>query len=48
MLIQHQEGAGTTAIEALEKGLKDIQDLCDVVTDKFLVARKDFKEQMSS
>ncbi|KAK0645940.1 DNA-directed RNA polymerase [Cercophora newfieldiana] len=42
--IQIWEAAGTTAIEALEKGLKDIQDLCDVVTDKFLVARKDFKE----
>jgi len=33
---------GTTAVEALEKGLRDIQDLCDVVTDKFIEAREDF------
>ncbi|KAF2750311.1 DNA-directed RNA polymerase I and III polypeptide [Sporormia fimetaria CBS 119925] len=27
----------------LEKGLKDLEDLCDVVIDKFTVAREDFK-----
>ncbi len=39
---------GTTAIQALEKGLRDIQELCDVVTDKFVDARKDFKEHMAA
>ncbi|KAL2001157.1 hypothetical protein VTN02DRAFT_2181 [Thermoascus thermophilus] len=29
----------TTAVEALEKGLDDLMDLCDVVTDKFTAAR---------
>ncbi|ROW17763.1 hypothetical protein VPNG_00725 [Cytospora leucostoma] len=31
---------GTTAIDALKKGLKDVQDLCDVVAEKFWVARE--------
>jgi DNA-directed RNA polymerase I and III subunit RPAC2 len=31
-----------TAFEALEKGLDDLMDLCDVVTDKFTTARADF------
>ncbi|ROW12402.1 hypothetical protein VMCG_00657 [Cytospora schulzeri] len=38
MRIQTYEG--TTAIDALKKGLKDLQDLCDVVADKFWVARE--------
>jgi DNA-directed RNA polymerase I and III subunit RPAC2 len=46
--VQIWPGCPTTAIEALQKGLKDLQDLCDVVTDKFLEARKDFNEKMSS
>ena len=33
---------GTTAIQALEKGLQDLQELCDVVTDKFIDAREKF------
>jgi DNA-directed RNA polymerase I and III subunit RPAC2 len=33
----------TTAVEALEKGLDDLMDLCDVVTDKFTVARDNFE-----
>lgn len=33
---------GTTAVEALEKGLNDLMDLCDVVSDKFTVARDAF------
>lgn len=37
--IQTYEG---TAIAALEKGLKDLQDLCDVVADKYNEARQDF------
>lgn len=32
----------TTAMEALEKGLNDLMDLCDVVSDKFTVARDAF------
>ncbi|KKK21741.1 hypothetical protein P175DRAFT_0503544 [Aspergillus ochraceoroseus IBT 24754] len=32
----------TTAIEALEKGLDTLMDLCDVVTDKFTTARDAF------
>lgn len=32
----------TTAVEALEKGLDTLMDLCDVVTDKFTTARDDF------
>ncbi|KAL4872024.1 hypothetical protein BDV12DRAFT_162886 [Aspergillus spectabilis] len=32
----------TTAIEALEKGLGSLMDLCDVVTDKFTRARDGF------
>jgi DNA-directed RNA polymerase I and III subunit RPAC2 len=32
----------TTAVEALEKGLRDLQELCDVVTDQFVVAREKF------
>jgi DNA-directed RNA polymerase I and III subunit RPAC2 len=39
---------GTTAIQALEKGLRDLQDLCDVVTDKFIDAREKFAASTSS
>jgi DNA-directed RNA polymerase I and III subunit RPAC2 len=42
MNIRIQTYEGTTAIEALEKGLKDLQDLCDVVADKFWTARDSF------
>lgn len=31
-----------TAIHALEKGLRDLQDLCDVVDDKYWSARNEF------
>lgn len=33
---------GTTVYDALEKGFDDLMDLCDVVTDKFTVARDEF------
>ena len=33
-----------TAIEALEKGLRDLQDLCDVVGEKFWDARNQYAE----
>jgi DNA-directed RNA polymerase I and III subunit RPAC2 len=39
---------GTTAEEALEKGLQDLMDLCDVVAEKFVVARQDFGSQMET
>ncbi|PHH82685.1 hypothetical protein CDD82_5135 [Ophiocordyceps australis] len=42
--IQTWEG---TAIDALEKGLADLQDMCDVVTDKFQTARNTFKAEKS-
>lgn len=32
----------TTATAALAKGLKDLEDLCDVVEDKFWAARNEF------
>lgn len=35
-------------MEALEKGLDDLMDLCDVVADKFTIAREDFTNQMDS
>ncbi|KAL3448568.1 DNA-directed RNA polymerase [Aspergillus insuetus] len=39
----------TTAVEALEKGLDTLMDLCDVVTDKFTTARDGFNaSQMES
>lgn len=39
---------GTTAIQALEKGLRDLQELCDVVTDKFIDAREKFAASASA
>ncbi|KAK4123199.1 RBP11-like subunits of RNA polymerase [Parathielavia appendiculata] len=37
----------TTAIQALEKGLRDLQELCDVVSEKFIDARQKFAENSS-
>lgn len=31
-----------SAYSVLEKGLADLMDLCDVVTDKFVIARDEF------
>ncbi|KAK4175988.1 putative DNA-directed RNA polymerases I and III subunit RPAC2 [Triangularia setosa] len=45
MNVRIQTFEGTTAIEALEKGLRDIQELCDVVTDKFVAAAADFAQK---
>ncbi|KAL4918028.1 RBP11-like subunits of RNA polymerase [Aspergillus aurantiobrunneus] len=42
MNIRIQTYETTTAIEALEKGLDTLMDLCDVVTDKFTTARDEF------
>ncbi|KAK4169260.1 hypothetical protein QBC43DRAFT_226084 [Cladorrhinum sp. PSN259] len=43
MNVRIQTFEGTTAIQALEKGLRDLQDLCDVVTEKFVAASEAFK-----
>lgn len=29
--------------DVLEKGLDDLMDMCDIVTDKFTIARDDFR-----
>ncbi|PYH82357.1 DNA-directed RNA polymerase I and III 14 KDA polypeptide [Aspergillus uvarum CBS 121591] len=42
MNLRIQTYDSTTAVEALEKGLDTLMDLCDVVTDKFTVARDEF------
>ncbi|KAG4438539.1 hypothetical protein IFR05_005963 [Cadophora sp. M221] len=42
MNIRIQTYEGTTAVEALEKGLSDLMDLCDVVADKFCKAREEY------
>ncbi|KAL6231544.1 hypothetical protein BDW75DRAFT_219829 [Aspergillus navahoensis] len=42
MNIRIQTYDSTTAVEALEKGLDTLMDLCDVVTDKFTAARDEF------
>ncbi|KAK2069235.1 hypothetical protein P8C59_003832 [Phyllachora maydis] len=38
----------TTAIVALEKGLQDVQELCDIVAAKFVKAKVNFEDQMKS
>ena len=38
------EDTGTTAYQALAKGLDDLMDACDVVTETFTVARDDYDE----
>ncbi|KAL2270387.1 hypothetical protein VTJ83DRAFT_2571 [Remersonia thermophila] len=48
MNVRIQTFEGTTAIEALQKGLRDLQELCDVVTDKFIDARERFVAASSS
>jgi len=40
--IQTWDDSGTTAYEALAKGLDDLMDACDVVTEKFTEARDEF------
>ncbi|TVY44793.1 DNA-directed RNA polymerases I and III subunit [Lachnellula occidentalis] len=43
--IQTYEG---TAVEALEKGLDDLSDLCDVVEEKFIEARDEYGTPMET
>lgn len=42
MNLRIQTSDETTATDALQKGLDDLMDLCDVVTDKFNTARNAF------
>ncbi|KAL4759931.1 DNA-directed RNA polymerase core subunit RPC19 [Aspergillus foveolatus] len=46
--IQTYETDSTTAVEALEKGLDTLMDLCDVVTDKFTAARDEFNVEQAN
>lgn len=32
--------------EVLEKGLKDLEDMCDVVLEKFVEAKQDWDERL--
>ncbi|KZF22652.1 DNA-directed RNA polymerase I and III 14 KDA polypeptide [Xylona heveae TC161] len=43
MNIRIQTYENTTAFDALEKGLDDLMDLCDVVVDKFAAAKSAIK-----
>ncbi|KAG0648551.1 DNA-directed RNA polymerases I and III subunit RPAC2 [Hyphodiscus hymeniophilus] len=43
--IQTYEGL---ALDALEKGLTDLMDLCDVIAEKFVAAREDYTSEMQS
>ncbi|KAL4801375.1 DNA-directed RNA polymerase [Aspergillus unguis] len=47
MNVRIQTYDSTTAIEALEKGLDTLMELCDVVTDKFTVARDQFNAEQA-
>lgn len=33
------------AVDALKKGLADLQDLCDVVSDEFITKKDQFNEE---
>ncbi|KAI9797522.1 MAG: RNA polymerase subunit AC19 [Piccolia ochrophora] len=45
MNVRIQTYDGTTAIDALEKGLSDLMGLCDVVVEKFNTAREVYRLQ---
>ncbi|RDW83923.1 DNA-directed RNA polymerase core subunit RPC19 [Aspergillus mulundensis] len=47
MNIRIQTYDSTTAVEALEKGLDTLMELCDVVTDKFTTARDTFNAEQA-
>ncbi len=40
--------AGTTVFDAMDKGLDDLMDLCDVVADKFVAERDAFGQARST
>jgi DNA-directed RNA polymerase I and III subunit RPAC2 len=39
------DDAEANVFDVLRKGLNDLSDLCDVVEDKFTVARDEFNQQ---
>jgi DNA-directed RNA polymerase I and III subunit RPAC2 len=45
MHLRIQTYDGVSVYTVLEKGLKDLMDLCDVVTEKFTVARDEFNHR---
>ncbi|KAG7007996.1 tRNA N6-adenosine threonylcarbamoyltransferase [Physcia stellaris] len=45
MNLRIQTYDGTTVYDALEKGLDDLRDLCEVVVEKFEAARNEFNEK---
>ena len=34
-----------TALSVLEKGLDDLMDMCDVITEKFTIARDEYNAE---
>ncbi|KAI9830963.1 MAG: RNA polymerase subunit AC19 [Phylliscum demangeonii] len=46
MNIRIQTYDGTTAVEALEKGLDDLMDLCDVVLQKWVTAKEEYERSV--
>ncbi|KAI4131182.1 MAG: hypothetical protein LQ338_001387 [Usnochroma carphineum] len=48
MNLRIQTYEGTTVYDALEKGLDDLMDLCDVVESKFIAARDEYAAQMET
>jgi DNA-directed RNA polymerase I and III subunit RPAC2 len=42
--VQTWEDTGVTAFDALRKGLEDLMEACDVITEKFTQARDEFDE----
>lgn len=47
-IIDHSTIDEVNVIDVLEKGLKDLMALCDVVTDKFIIARDNFPKTAPS
>ncbi|KAF2841644.1 DNA-directed RNA polymerase I and III [Patellaria atrata CBS 101060] len=45
MNLRIQTYDGADVYEVLEKGLDDLMDLCDVVTEKFTISRNNFNSQ---
>ncbi|KZZ88230.1 DNA-directed RNA polymerase I and III 14 KDA polypeptide [Ascosphaera apis ARSEF 7405] len=45
MNLRIQTYDSTNVFEALQKGLDDLMDLCDAVTEKFTIARDEFNAQ---
>jgi len=45
--IQTWEDTRTTAVDALRKGLIDMMEACDVISEKFTEARDEFDAKQS-